>query len=187
MGSPNDIKKGVVLNYKDGLYAVVDFQHVNPGKGSAFVRTRLKNLSTGKVVENTFKSAETIDFEQVTYRKMQYLFTDGNQYTFMDNVSYEQVEVPADQLGDDAKYLKEGIEATVILHNDRAIAIELPKKIQYTVASSPPAVKGDTASGNVTKEVVLDNGMTARVPIFIKEGDKIIIKTETGEYSERVS
>lgn len=185
--SPNEIRKGTVIRYEGDLWVVIDFQRVSPGKGSSFVRTRMKNMKTGKVVDNNFKSAESLDFEDVQYKKMQYLFTDGSFYTFMDNQSYEQVSLSASDIGDGVKFLKEGMEATIVMHDGVALTVDLPKKVQYTVANTEPAVKGDTASGNVTKDAVLDNGLTVRVPIFIGEGDEIIINTEDSSYSERVS
>ncbi|MFC1788026.1 elongation factor P [Patescibacteria group bacterium] len=187
MSSPNELKKGTVIKQNGVLYAVVSFQRVSPGKGGSFVRTRLKNLSTGKVTDETFKAAENLEFEDVQYKKMAYLYNDGSLYTFMDNVSYDQISVAKDDIGEDAKYLKEGLEVTVVMHGEAAITVDLPQKIQYTVTSTEPAVKGDTASGNVQKDAEMDNGLMARVPIFIKEGDEIMVNTESGEYTERVS
>ena len=187
MASPNDIKKGTVIRLGGELWLVIDFQRVSPGKGSSFVRTRMKSIKTGKVNENNFKSAESLDFEDVAYKRMQYLFNDGNFYTFMDNLSYEQVVVAKDDIGEDIKYLKEGLEVTVIMHEGLALTIELPKKIQYKITQTEAAVKGDTASGNVTKEATLDNGLVVRVPIFIREGDEIMVNAEDGTYVERVA
>jgi len=187
MSSPNDIKNGTVVRYEGDLWVVVSFQRVAPGKGSSFVRTRMKNIQTGKVVENNFKSAETLEFEEVSYLKMQYLFSDGQTYTFMDNHTYEQVEISKDMIEEVIPYFKEGLEVTISMHDGRALAVALPKKIEYTVASAPPAVKGDTASGNVTKEAIMDNGLKVQVPIFIKDGERILVNTETGAYSERVN
>lgn len=169
------------------LWVVVSFQRVSPGKGSSFVRTRIKALSSGKVVENNFKSAESLTFEEVGFKKMQYIFGDDDTLTFMDGNSYEQVMIGRDVVGDDAKYLKEGLEVTVVMHGDKAISMQLPLKVQYTVAQTDPAVKGDTASGNVLKDATADNGLAMRVPIFIKEGDEVTVSTETGDYVERVS
>lgn len=187
MPSPNEIKKGTVVNLNGELWFVNDFQRVSPGKGSSFVRTRMQNLTSGKVMEQNFKSAESLVFEEVTYKKMQYLYNDGTLYTFMDNQSYEQVSLGRDQVGNDARFLKEGLEVTIVMHGEQPLTIQLPKKIQYTVKSAPPAVKGDTASGNVTKEVDLDNGMKLQVPIFIREGDEVLVNADTGLYSERVN
>lgn len=187
MPSPNDIKKGTVINYEGDLFVVVDFQRVSPGKGGSFVRTKMKSLSNGKVNDVSFKAAETLTFEDVQHKKMQYIFGDEQTLTFMDGVSYEQVVIGRDIIGDDAKYLKEGLNVTVAMHDGNAISMDLPGKIQYEVTQTEPAVKGDTASGNVQKDAEADNGLKIRVPIFIKQGDQVMINTETGDYVERVS
>lgn len=187
MPSPNDIRKGTVINMENDLWVVVSFQRVSPGKGSSFVRTRIKSLSSGKVVENNFKSAESLTFEDVMYKKMQFIFGDENTLTFMDGQTFEQVTLGRDLVGDDARFLKEGLDVTVIMHGDRAISMELPLKVEYTITETEPAVKGDTASGNVLKDAKVDNGMMIRVPIFVKEGDVVMVNTETGDYVERVS
>jgi len=187
MASTSDIKKGVVIRYQGDLYVVVEFQHVNPGKGSAFVRTRMKNISSGKVVENTFKTGESVDIVEVNFMTMQYLYKDDESYAFMNMDTYEQLSMDADLVGADAKYLKEGLKVIVGIYEDKPISLQLPRKIEYSVVQAPPAVKGDTASGNVTKDVKLDNGLEIKAPIFIKEGDKILVNTETGDYSERVN
>lgn len=187
MPSPNDIKKGTVIKMDGQLYVVVEFQRVSPGKGSSFVRTRVKSLSSGKVVEQNFKSAETLEFEDVQYRNMQFIFTDGAMYTFMDTGTYEQVTLSSDMIGDDAKYLKEGLVVIITTHNEAPIAMELPRKIDYTIVETEPAVKGDTASGNVSKDAKMDNGLVVRVPIFVKQGETVRVNTESGEYVERVT
>ncbi|OGL61851.1 elongation factor P [Candidatus Uhrbacteria bacterium RIFCSPHIGHO2_02_FULL_47_44] len=187
MASPNDIKKSTVIRMNGELWVAVDFQRVSPGKGSSFVRTRLRNLKSGKVIENNFKSAETLEFEDVQYKKMQYLFNDGNLYTFMDNGTYEQVSVGKAEIAEFIPYLKEGLDVTVVMHEGNALTIALPQKIQYRIAYAEPAVKGDTASGNVTKEADLDNGLKMRVPMFINTGDEILVNTDSGTYVERVS
>ncbi len=187
MASPNDVRKGTVINYENDLWVVTGFQRVSPGKGSSFVRTRMKSLSSGKVVENNFKSAESLTFEQVGFRKMQFIFGDENTLTFMDGQTYEQVMLGRDLVGDDAQYLKEGLDVTVIMHGEKAIAMELPLKIEFTVVETEPAVKGDTASGNVSKDAKCDNGLMIRVPIFIKEGDNVLVNSENGAYVERVA
>ena len=187
MPSPNEIKRGTIIKQNGQLWVVVDFQRVSPGKGSSFVRTKMKSILTGKVQDNVFKSAETVEFVDVAYKKMQFLYHDGNEATFMDSVSYDQIQMPMSDIGDDVKYLKEGLEVSIAIYNDSPIAVELPRKIQYKIVSAPPAVKGDTASGNVTKEVELENGLKINVPIFIKEGETVVINPETGEYVERVN
>ena len=185
MASTSDLKKGIVIRFKDGLYVVTEFQHVNPGKGSAFTRVRLKNVATGRALENTFKAVESVEIVEVEHKNMQYLFSDGQFYNFMDNSTYEQTQIGVDVLGDDIKFLKEGLEVMALFYEGSPVAVELPRKIAYKVTEAPPAVKGDTAGGNVTKEVVLENGLKTQVPIFIKEGEMIVVNTDTGEYVER--
>lgn len=186
MASPSDIKKGIVIRNDQGLWIVVEFQHINPGKGAAFVRTRVKNLQTGKVLETTYKVSETIDIVDVEYHKMQYLYHDATGYTFMDQQTYEQVTMNDEEVGDQGKYLRDGMEVQVSTFEGRPIAFELPRKMIFKVTEAQDAVAGNTASGgNMTKEVTLEGGMTARVPLFIKQGENIIINTENGEYVER--
>jgi elongation factor P len=185
MISTSDIRKGVVIRQNNDLYVVVDFQHVNPGKGAAFTRTRMKNLGNGKVIEITYKSGEAVDMVSVQFQTMQYLYKTGDNYALMNMSTYEQIEMDGDSVGEEAKYLKEGLEVIVGMYEERPVSIQLPKKIQYKVIQAPPAIKGDSASGNVTKEITLDNGLTIQAPIFIKEGEEVLVNTETGEYSAR--
>ncbi len=186
MRTTADIAKDVVMRWKNDLYAVIEFQHVNPGKGSAFVRTRLKNVRTGKVIENTFKAGETLDIVDVEKKRMQYLFTDATTATFMDKNTYEQVAVPLELIADRKGYLKEGLECSLVLFEGNPVNIEFPKKIAYLVKYAPDAVRGDT-SNKVTKEIELETGLKIQAPIFIKQGEKVVISTETGEYVERTS
>lgn len=185
MSSTSEIRKGAVIRQNNDLFVVVEFQHVNPGKGAAFVRTRMKSLASGKVIENTYKTSESVDIVSVEFSTMQYLYKNGDNYAFMNTSTYEQVEMDGTLIGDEAKYLKEGLEVIVGVYEGRPVSIQLPKKVQYKVAEAPPAVKGDSASGNVTKEIVLDNGLRIQSPIFIKEGEEILVNTETGLYSAR--
>ncbi len=187
MPSPNDIKKGTIINQNGELWLVVDFQRVSPGKGSSFVRTKMKSITSGKVIENNLKSSENLTFEEVQHKKMSYLYNDGNLFTFMDSVSYEQVSIGKSEIEESVPYLKEGLEVSVVTHNDKPLTVSLPQKIEYQITYTEPAVKGDTASGNVLKEAELDNGLKVKVPAFISQGDKILVNTQTGEYSERVS
>lgn len=180
-----DIVNGSYLKFKGDLVAVVEFQHVNPGKGSAFVRARLKSLTNGKVVEQTWKSGEELEFIEVQKRKMQYLYSDPTGFTFMDQETFDQVTVNRAVLEDRAGYLKEGIEVHVVLHEGAAISVELPKKISLKVTEAFEASRGDTAGGNVTKEVTLETGMKAHVPMFIKEGESVVLNSDTGEYVAR--
>ncbi len=185
MSSTSDIRKGAVIHHQNDLFVVVEFQHVNPGKGAAFTRTRMKALGTGKVIEITYKTSESLEIVSVQFQTMQYLYKSGNNYAFMNMQNYEQIEMDEELIGDEAKYLKESLEVIIGLYEERPVSIQLPKKIQYKVTEAPPAVKGDSASGNVTKEIVLDNGLTIQAPIFIKEGEEILVNTETGLYSAR--
>jgi elongation factor P len=185
MASTSDIKKGVVLLQNGELWVVTDFQHVNPGKGAAFVRTRIKNVKTGKTLEATYKTSESIDLADLEYHTMSYLYHDATGYTFMDSKTYEQVTMSDEDVGDQAKYLREGLEVTISMHEGAAVALQVPRKMTFKIAETMPAVKGDTASGNVTKEAKTDNGFLVQVPLFINQGDEVVINTETGEYVER--
>ena len=185
MASTSEVRKGVVIKHQNDLFVVVEFQHINPGKGAAFVRTRMKNLGNGKVIEITYKTSESVDIVSVMFQTMQYLYKSGDNYAFMDMKSYEQIEMDGDLVGDDGKYLKEGLDVIIGMYEGRPVSIQIPKKIQYKVVEAPPAVKGDSAAGNVTKEIKLDNGLEIQAPIFIKEGEDILVNTETGEYSAR--
>ena len=184
MAKSTDIGKDVVIREKGELFLVTEFQHVNPGKGSAFTRARMKNIRSGKSIENTYKDSDPVEIVDVDRRRMQYLFSDQSGYTFMDTSDYEQVVIPKAMLEDRVGYLKEGQEVSVIVFEDAPVTVELPRKITLTVTEADPAVKGDTASGNVTKQVKVETGMAVPVPLFIKEGDRIVINTETGQYVE---
>lgn len=179
------IKKDVFVRFRDGISVVTDFQHVSPGKGSAFVRVKFKNVQTGKAIEHTYKAGESVDVIELDRTNMQYLYKDANNYYFMDQSSYEQVGVSTALVGDKGQFLKEGQEVSVLMNEGQALTIDLPKKLTFKVIEAMPAVKGDTASGNVRKEVTIETGMKLGVPLFINEGDLIIINTETGEYVER--
>jgi elongation factor P len=185
MADTGDIKKDLFMMFNGAICAVVEFQHVNPGKGSAFVRVRLKNVQTGKVVEHTYKSGESIEVVELDRAKMQYLYKDADNYYFMDNASYEQHSIPADLVAEKGFYLKEGQEVAVLMHGQTALSLDLPKKLTFTVTEAMPAVKGDTSGGRVLKEVTIETGMKLGVPIFIEQGEKIVVNTETGEYVER--
>lgn len=185
MGDTTDIKKGAIIRHNNDLYVVNSAQFVNPGKGAAFTKTKLKSITSGKGTEITYKSGESVDVVRVDYVTMQYLYQNASNYSFMNKNTYETIDVNADTLGEDAKYLKEGLDAIMATHEGIVVAMQLPKKIQYTVKEAPPAVRGDSAAGNVIKEAVMDNGLKVNVPIFIKEGEEILVNTETGEYSGR--
>jgi len=185
MSSPSEIKKGAVLIQNGELWIVSDFQHVNPGKGAAFVRTRIKNIKSGKTLETTYKVSESVQFADLEYHNMSYLFHDATGFTFMDSKSYEQYTMADEDVGDNAKFLREGLEVMISVHEGVPVALQLPKKMIFSISETMPAVKGDTASGNVTKEAKTDAGFMVQVPLFINQGDQVVINTDTGEYVER--
>lgn len=185
MSSPSEIKKASVLRENGELWIVTEFQHVNPGKGAAFVRTRVKNVKTGKTLEKTYKVSESVDLVDMEYRNMQYLYHDATGHTFMDSGTYEQFTISDADVGDQGKYLKEGLEVTLSMHEGQPVALQLPRKMRFKITETMPAVKGDTAGGNVQKDAKVDAGFTIRVPIFINEDEEVIVNTDTGEYVER--
>lgn len=180
----NDIKNGMTIIVDGNICQIVEFMHVKPGKGPAFVRIKLKNLRTGSTVEQTFNT--NIKFEKANINKtsMQFLYENGGKYNFMDMESYEQIELDKDSLGDDAKFLKEGINVDISFYGSEVLGLSLPDKIEYVVESTEPAVKGNTAT-NATKEAVLENGLSIKVPLFINEGETVIVSTKDGKYDSR--
>ncbi len=185
MADTTAIKKDAFIMFKDAVHQVVDFQHVNPGKGSAFVRTRLRNVQNGKVIDNTFKVSESVEPVDLERSNMQYLYSDDAGYHFMDNETYEQLQISAELIGDKGQYLTEGQEVIVMMHDGQPLTVDLPKKLKLKVVEAMPAEKGDSAQGRVTKEVTLETGMKVQVPLFIKQDDVVVINTETGDYVER--
>ena len=182
--STGDFKKGIFVTFKDEPHQIVEFQHVNPGKGSAFVRTRLKSLKTGKVQEFTYKSGESVEELPVETHEMQYLYPEGDGYVFMDNFTYDQVTVKGQLIGDFIKYLKPNDTYQVLIHEEEAVGIRLPKKVRLKVTEATDGARGNTVSG-ATKTVVVETGAVVTVPLFIKEGEMIAIDPETGSYVER--
>ncbi|MCR4278325.1 MAG: elongation factor P [bacterium] len=185
MSSPSEIKKGIVIKHNNDLWVVSEFQHINPGKGAAFVRTKMKNVKNGKSLDQTYKVSENIDIVPMEYRSMQYLFHDTTGHTFMDTHTYDQIVMADAEVGDDAKYLSEGLGVIVAMYDGRPVALQLPKKLTFKIIETEPAVKGDTASGNVSKEAKVDAGFVVHVPIFINQGDSVVVNTDTGAYVER--
>ncbi|MDP3975555.1 MAG: elongation factor P [bacterium] len=179
------LKKGGAINWKHGVWTATDITFVNPGKGSAFFRIKLRNVETGQLVENTFKSGENLDEASMVHNPAQYLYNNGTNYTFMDNESYEQVELPAESLGNVVNFLKDNMEVKLTIVNGRAVGVQMPPKEVYLVTEAPPGVKGDSATGK-TMAVTIETGATVQVPLFVKTGDKVRLNTETGEYVERV-
>lgn len=184
MISVNDFKTGVTVELEGQVYAVVDFQHVKPGKGAAFVRAKLKNVKSGGVVEKTFRGGEKLHKAHLDKRGMQYLYMDGDGYVFMDNDNYEQITISRNDIGDGVKWLLENMTIMVLMHNEMIMGIELPNFVELLVVETEPGVKGDTATG-ASKAAKLESGASVQVPLFINTGDRLRIDTRTGEYMER--
>ncbi|MCD6570404.1 MAG: elongation factor P [Deltaproteobacteria bacterium] len=183
--STSDFRKGLKIEISGEPFIMVDFQHVKPGKGGAFVRTRLKSLATGNVLDKTFRSGEKVDVPDLEQRHMTYLYKEDLNYYFMDSTSYEQISINKDQIGEALEYLKDNIEIDVLFHNKVPIGVELPLFLELKVVETDPGVKGNTATGG-SKPAVLETGATIQVPLFINEGDIVKVNTKTGEYIERV-
>lgn len=186
MYDTSDFRNGLKIEYDNVPYVIVEFQHVKPGKGNAFTRTRIKNLIDGRVLQPTFKSGEKVGKPDIEDKTMSYLYADGDSCTFMDTTSYEQVAIPRVNIGEPVQFLKENMEVAVLFWNGRAIAIDLPKHVNLKITETEPGVRGDTAT-NTTKGATLETGTKIQVPLFIKEGETIRIDTETGKYVERVN
>jgi elongation factor P len=184
MYNTSDFRNGLKIEYEGDPYVIVEFQHVKPGKGGAFTRTKIKNLLTGRVLDPTFKSGDKVGKPDMDEKEMQYLYMDGEYYTFMDTTSYDQFPISADALGDDARWLKEEVTCVVLFWNGKAIAVSLPNFVALKIVECEPGVRGDTAQG-ATKPAKLESGASVNVPLFINEGESIKIDTRTGAYVER--
>jgi len=182
--STNDLKNGMTLDLGGTLFTVLEFQHVKPGKGGAFVRTKLRNLKTGAVIERTFNAGVKVDVAIVERSEMQYLYGDGEDFVFMDLQTYDQHRVPRGVAGDASAYLTEGQTATVAIHEGAPITLELPAAVVLSVAKTDPGVKGDRVSGAL-KPARLETGVEVQVPLFVDEGDRVKVDTRSGEYLER--
>jgi elongation factor P len=185
MYSTAEFKKGLKIEIDGTPYIIVDFQHVKPGKGGAFVRTKLKNLLNGRVVDQTFRSGEKVEKPDLMEREMQYLYREGDRYCMMDNETYEQIMLTEEQVGEARLYLIDNLNVEVLFFNQAPLAVELPNFVELEVAQAEPGVKGDTASGG-TKPATLESGATVQVPLFISAGDRVRVDTRTGNYIERV-
>jgi elongation factor P len=183
--STNDLKNGITLQLDNGLFTVVDFQHVKPGKGGAFVRTKLKNVRTGAVLERTFNAGVRVEQAIVDKRDMQFLYRDGDDYVFMDSVSYEQVPVPPSALGEAADYLVEQMTANLATFQGEIVQVEIPPSVELTIAQTEPGVQGDRVSG-ARKPATLETGLVIQVPLFVNPGDRVKVDTRSGEYLTRV-
>ena len=182
--STNDLKNGMTLNLPEGLFSVVEFQHVKPGKGRAFVRTKLKNVRTGAVIDRTYRADEKLEQAIVDKREMQYLYRDGDHYVFMDNASYDQLHVDAATLGRSASYVKEGDGVVLQFHGAEIVGVELPAAVELAVTDSDPGVQGDRVSGG-RKPATLETGLVIQVPLFVNPGDRVKVDTRSGEYLTR--
>ena len=184
--STNDLRNGMTLNLPEGLFSVVDFQHVKPGKGGAFVRTKLKNVRTGAVIDRTYRADEKLEQAMVDKREMQYLYREGDQYVFMDNASYDQMNVDTAKLGSAARFVKEGDTVVLQMFGAELVGVDLPAAVELTVAATEQGVQGDRVSG-ARKPATLETGMVVQVPLFVNEGDRLRVDTRSGEYLTRVT
>jgi len=185
MADTSDFRNGLIIKYKNDLFTIVGFQHVKPGKGGAFVRTTLKSLRTGKVLDNTFRSGEGIDIVRVERKKYQYLFREAEFLVCMDNETYEQINIPKNIFGDSVNYLKESEEIEILFSKDDIISVEIPIFVYLKVVQTEPGFRGDTATG-ANKPAKLETGVSINVPLFINEGDLLKVDTRTGGYVERI-
>ena len=182
--STNDLKNGMSLDLPEGLFSVVEFQHVKPGKGGAFVRTKLKNVRTGSVIERTYRADEKLEQAVIDKRDMQYLYLDGDSFVFMDTTDYEQMNAPRTSLGSSAQYLKEGDSAILQMYNGEIVGVDLPASVDLTITETEPGLQGDRVSG-ARKPAVVETGLQVQVPLFINPGDRIKVDTRSGEYLSR--
>ena len=184
MVNVNDIKNGMTILFEGNIYTVMEFSHVKPGKGAAFVQAKLKNLRTGSIIEQRFNSGVKLEKAIIEKVGMQFLYANGDSYNFMNMETYEQMELTKDQLGNDVNYLTEGLDVLLSFYEGELLGVILPEKVTLEVTHTEPAVKGNTTN-NATKDATLETGLTVRVPLFIETGEKIVIYTADGKYSSR--
>ncbi len=184
--STADFRTGLTIETGNGIYSIVEFQHVKPGKGGAFVRTKLKNLRTGAVTDKTFRAGERMEQAMIERQSMQFLYRAGDEYVFMNTETFDQMPLPRDVVGEGANYLKPDMNASVVMYGDEILAVEVPNTVDLAVAKTDPGLRGDTATGG-SKPATLETGAVVNVPLFINEQDLIRVDTRTGEYVQRVS
>jgi elongation factor P len=184
--STSDFKNGITLDLPEGLMQITEFQHVKPGKGGAFVRTTLKNIRNGKVIDRTYNAGEKMEQAIIDKREMQFLYRDAGTYIFMDNQTFDQIELAADSLGDAVNYLKEQDNAMINSYGDEVVGIDLPAAVELVITECEPGIQGDRVSG-AKKPATLETGLVIQVPLFVNQGEKIKVDTRTGEYLTRVS
>lgn len=182
--STNDLRNGMTLEVDGELFAVIEFQHVKPGKGGAFVRTKLRNVKSGAVLDRTYRADEKVEQAIIEKKEMQFLYKDGQQYVFMDNVSYEQMPVDVGALGDATRYLVEGQSASLSQHEGRVVGVDLPASVELAVTETEPGVQGDRVQG-ARKPATLETGLVVQVPLFVESGDRVKVDTRSGEYITR--
>lgn len=180
----NDLKNGMTLKIDDGLFQIVDFQHVKPGKGHAFVRTNLRNVRAGGTVERTFRAGEKVERANIDKREMNFLYRDGDDYVFMDNETYDQINVSPTALGDVGNYIVDGSTAILLMFGDEIVGTDMAAAVELTIAETEPGLQGDRSSGG-TKPATLETGLTIQVPLFIEPGERVKIDTRSGEYLSR--
>ena len=183
--STNDLKNGMTLDLPEGLFQVVEFQHVKPGKGGAFVRTKLKNSRTGAVIERTYRADEKLEQAVIDKREMQLLYREGDQYVFMDNTTYDQMHVDGAAIGDAVKYMKDGDSAVLQMYKSEIVGVDLPAAVELEVTETEPGLQGDRSSAG-RKPATVETGITVQVPLFVNTGDRIKVDTRSGEYLTRV-
>lgn len=185
MASTSDFRNGYTFSYNNDIYKIVEFMHVKPGKGNAFVRTKLKSIKSGKVIDKTWRAGERIDEVRLDAKKMQYLYSDDSAYHFMDMATFEQIPIPAILMEEVKKFLKESMEIKILFNGDEPIDIEIPPFVVAEIVETDPGLKGDTATGG-SKPATLETGYVLNVPLFIQQGEKVKVDTRSGEYVERV-
>jgi elongation factor P len=186
MATTNDLKNGMTLNLDGQLWNVIEFQHVKPGKGGAFVRTKMRSVLSGKVVEKTFNAGVKVEVAQVDKRDMQYLYRDGEDFMFMDSTNFDQISIGKQTVGDAVDYLLENANAIVAMHEGNPLFIELPASVELVITYTEPGLQGDRSSGG-TKPATVETGITVQVPLFIKQDEKILVDTRTGAYLGRAN
>ncbi|UOQ85983.1 elongation factor P [Gracilibacillus salinarum] len=184
MISVNDFKTGLTIEVDGGIWQVMEFQHVKPGKGAAFVRSKLRNLRNGSIQEKTFRGGEKVNKAHIENRKMQYLYGSGDMHTFMDTNTFEQTELPSNQIERELQFIKENMEVNILTYEGETIGVDLPNNVELTVTETEPGIKGDTASGG-TKPATLETGLSVQVPFFVNQGDVLVISTNDGKYVSR--
>lgn len=184
MISTNDFKTGRTIQYNGNIWRILDFQHVKPGKGAAFVRSKLKNLRTGSIQDITFRAGEKMDTAHIDTKTMQYLYDNAGSHVFMDTATYEQLEIPEEQIQDELRFMKENMEVEIMMYENEVLGVELPKKVQLKVVETEPGIRGDTSGGG-SKPATLETGAVVTVPLFINRDDELIINTTDGSYDTR--